>query len=313
MPAVSVIIPTHNRAQFLSEAIDSVFAQTYQDWELIVVDDGSTDATPDVVQRYGQRGHPVRYHHQTPQGPGAARNAGLALATGEFIAFLDDDDLWLPKKLGTQVGYLRHHPDAGFVYCPMQILEPDGRWGGRKPSAVHEPTWEALLRHSFIPPSVVARRVCFDTCGAFAEGLAVAEDYDLWLRVGRQFPFGATTEPLAVYRRHGANVTRQMTSRSYECHVQIFQRLREDTVSSHGHRAIVDARLAKEWHLLGKAYLEERRYAEACEAFLHEIGLNPFGGLAFVSVGDSLRQRFAKLSKPYLATAYAALAAMRMR
>lgn len=296
MPAVSVIIPTRNRAALLEEAITSVFAQTYQDWELIVVDDGSTDHTPSVVQRYDQRGHLVRYHHQVSQGPGAARNTGLALARGEFIAFLDDDDLWLPEKLGTQVGYLRRHPDVGFVYCPMRVLEPDGRWDGMKPSAAHEPTWEALLRHSFIPPSVVVRRVCFDACGAFAEHLAVAEDYDLWLRVGRRFPFGATTEPLAVYRRHGANVTRHMTSRSYECHVQIFQRLRKDHAESPRHRAIVEGRLAKEWHLLGKAYLEERRYPEACEAFLREIGINPFGG-----------------SKPYLAVAYAALAAMRMR
>jgi hypothetical protein len=121
---VSVTIPTYNRAGMLPEALDSVLAQTYRDFELIVIDDGSTDETPTVMARYGTR---VRYVRQPNGGLGAARNAGLRLATGKYVAFLDSDDAWFDFKLALQVALLEAMPDVGFLFTEFTILHSDGR------------------------------------------------------------------------------------------------------------------------------------------------------------------------------------------
>ncbi len=113
MPVVSVIIPTYNRADMLDEALRSVFAQTYKDFEVIVVDDGSTDHTRSVVDKYPHR---VRYVHQENQGHALAKNTGIAAADGGYIAFLDDDDTWLPRKLELQMDVLENNPDVDLVY-----------------------------------------------------------------------------------------------------------------------------------------------------------------------------------------------------
>src|SRR3989441_7830895 len=123
MPVVSVVIPVYNGERYLADAIQSVLDQTYQNLEVIVVDDGSRDGSAAVAKRFGEA---IRYVHRANGGVCKARNTGIAVARGTYLAFLDQDDLWLPDKLAAQVAYLDSHPEVGAVYCQCQVMEVMG-------------------------------------------------------------------------------------------------------------------------------------------------------------------------------------------
>lgn len=201
-PAVSVIIPTYNRAWCLRQAVDSVLSQEYKAIELIVVDDGSTDDTPQLLEGYAGRMAVLR---QANRGVSAARNAGIAAARGELIAFLDSDDRWLPGKLAHQAEFFALHPEA--LICQTEEL-----WvrNGRRvnPGKRHRKRggmiFEASLELCLVSPSaVMVRRELFDRVGAFDESLPACEDYDLWLRVSCRFPVHLVEIPLIV--KHGGH------------------------------------------------------------------------------------------------------------
>ncbi|KPJ78751.1 MAG: glycosyl transferase [Deltaproteobacteria bacterium SG8_13] len=208
-PLVSVIIPTYNRAGIVGEAVDSVLAQDYPDYELIVVDDGSTDATAEVLNRYGDK---IRTLRQKNRGVSAARNAGIRSASGEFFAFLDSDDLWLPSKLGLQVAFFDRHPDA--VVCQTEEIwirngvRVNPRKRHRKPSGmIFEPSLQLCL---VSPSAVMIRRSLFDQVGLFDESLPACEDYDLWLRVSCRYPVYRLSTALVVKRGgHSDQLSRQ--------------------------------------------------------------------------------------------------------
>jgi glycosyltransferase involved in cell wall biosynthesis len=198
MSNVSVIIPTYNRRDFVREAIASVLAQSYQDFELIVVDDGSTDGTEDVVHEFPQ----ARYVWQENRGVSSARNAGVALSRGALLAFLDSDDLWQPSKLVAQVAFFDEHPDARI--CQTEELwlrngvrvNPRGKH--RKPSG---DIFAASLHLCLVSPSaVMMRRELFEQMGGFDESLPACEDYDLWLRIAVREPAPLIEEPLVIKR-----------------------------------------------------------------------------------------------------------------
>ena len=198
-PRVSVIIPTFNRVGLLVEAVDSVLAQTFKDFELLVVDDGSTDGTQERLQPYGRR---VTCVHQPNQGVSAARNTGVARSSGDLIALLDSDDLWRPAKLARQVAFFENHPDA-------QICQTEEIWirrgqrvnpkkHHRKPSGwIFEPS---LARCLVSPSAVMMRRGLLEAVGGFDESLPACEDYDLWLRVSRHCPVQLIDAPLVIKR-----------------------------------------------------------------------------------------------------------------
>lgn len=198
-PLASVIIPTFNRAAFLREAIDSVLAQTEQDFELIVVDDGSNDATRAVAASYGER---VRYFFQSNAGASAARNAGIKNARGQFIVFLDSDDLWQPKKLARQITWMKAHPQIMLCYTDEIWIRRGVRVNQKK---IHAKAggWIyplCLPRCIISPSSVLMRREFFEVVGVFDEQLPIGEDYDLWLRTTARFEVGFLTAPLLVKR-----------------------------------------------------------------------------------------------------------------
>ena len=190
MPTVSVIIPTYNRASMLREAIQSVLDQTYSDFEIIVVDDGSTDNTGDVVSVFSDTR--IRYVFQENRGRSNARNHALSLARGEYIAFLDSDDLFLPSKLGIQVKALEDNPDYGMVYSHALRVDNQGRAiaGRRYPRIkLSGRIYPELLytRGSIITtPSVVMRSAILNEIGGFDERMDICEDLDLWRRVARR-------------------------------------------------------------------------------------------------------------------------------
>lgn len=196
-PSVSVIIPTYNRGWTLRAAIDSVLAQTYRDFELIVVDDGSTDDTAEILQSYGPD---IQVLRQANAGVSAARNTGVRSAKGDFIAFLDSDDRWLPDKLGVQVDFFASYPDA--VIC--QTEEIWIRNGKRvNPKKVHQKPsghiFKASLALCLVSPSaVMLRKALFDEIGGFDETLPACEDYDLWLRVSARYSVHLLQTPLII-------------------------------------------------------------------------------------------------------------------
>lgn len=198
-PLVSVILPTYNRGWIIKEAIDSVLEQEFSDFELIVVDDGSTDDTPAILNTYGRD---IRVLRQSNRGVSAARNRGIAASAGQLIAFLDSDDLWLPQKLTAQVDFFAARPDA--VIC--QTEEQWIRNGIRvNPKMRHHKfsgmIFERSLELCLVSPSaVMLRRALFETAGMFDERLPACEDYDLWLRISCRYPVYLIDTPLIVKR-----------------------------------------------------------------------------------------------------------------
>jgi glycosyltransferase involved in cell wall biosynthesis len=198
-PLVSVIIPTFNRATWVCEAIASVLAQTYAHLELIVVDDGSHDATPEVVQACGEG---LMYIRQAHAGVSAARNCGVAASRGVLIAFLDSDDTWLPRKIAAQVTLLQQQPDAQACYTDEIWIRHGVRVNARQIHQKHS-GWlfePSLPRCLISPSSIMLRRTLWDHLGGFDERLPACEDYDLWLRLALRTPVLLLPERLIVKR-----------------------------------------------------------------------------------------------------------------
>jgi len=198
-PLVSVIIPTYNRGWVVQEAIDSVLDQDFRDYELIVVDDGSDDNTREILGAYGKA---ITVLQQPNRGVSAARNRGIAEAAGRLIAFLDSDDLWLPRKLTTQVKFFAENADAVI----NQTQEIWIRNGVRvNPKKRHHKfsgmIFERSLALCLVSPSAVMIKKClFDAVGVFDEQLPACEDYDLWLRVSCRYPVHLMDSPLIIKR-----------------------------------------------------------------------------------------------------------------
>jgi GT2 family glycosyltransferase len=205
---VSVIIPTYNRGWIIKEAIDSVLAQDYTEFELIVVDDGSTDQTSEVLDSYR---NDIKVLSQKNKGVSAARNRGIAEASGKFITFLDSDDLWLPKKLSVQIEFFNQTPDA--LICQTEEvwirngLRVNPKKRHKKPSGmIFKPSLELCL---VSPSAVMIQRSLFDRVGEFDETLPACEDYDLWLRISCSFPIHLIDTPLIIKRGgHGDQLSK---------------------------------------------------------------------------------------------------------
>jgi glycosyltransferase involved in cell wall biosynthesis len=214
-PLISVVIPTFNRGWALREAVDSVLSQEYPEYELIVVSDGSTDDTAEILADYGDRIAVIR---QENRGVSAARNRGVREAAGSLIAFLDSDDLWLPGKLETQAAFFQARPDA--LICQTEEtwvrngrrVNPKNRH--KKPSGdIFLPSLELCL---VSPSAVMMRRELFEVMGGFDESLPACEDYDLWLRIGCRYPVYLIDTPLIIKRGgHNDQLSRQPSLDKY--------------------------------------------------------------------------------------------------
>jgi glycosyltransferase involved in cell wall biosynthesis len=197
MPLVSVIIPTFNRADVIERAVGSVLSQTFRDFELIVVDDGSTDQTDSILCRHIPH---ITTIHQTNKGVAAARNAGILHASGELLAFLDSDDAWLPVKLERQVERYGLGPGE-FICHTDELWIRDGQPLNQKAIHRKQGGWffeRALERCLISPSTVLLARELFDRVGWFDESLPAAEDYDLWLRITAFYAVEFVAEPLVV-------------------------------------------------------------------------------------------------------------------
>lgn len=200
-PLVSVIVPTYNREQFLEKAIQSVLSQTYQNFELIIVDDGSTDNTNALVEKYKQDKR-VHYYYQENQRQSAARNLALRHAKGDFICFLDSDNYWPEDRLMKSVNAFNDNPSVHIVYGDCITINEEGIEVSRANMRRHSGRITAhLLKDNCVSMNTTTtRRECFDEMGGMSGKRRVADDYDLWLRFSSQYQFLYIPEYLAYYR-----------------------------------------------------------------------------------------------------------------
>lgn len=233
IPTISVIIPVHNRAVMVRQAIRSVQAQSGSDVELLVVDDGSTDGTAKRIRNHFPDLPVIRQDHR---GVSAARNRGILKSSGEFIAFLDSDDLFLPPKCRAQAEFLQQHPELLLVHSDEHWLRDKKflkqgleyrREGGDQ--------FERSLEKCVISPSsVMLRRELLDEVGLFDESMPACEDYDLWLRVTSRHPVGYIPHPLLIKRGgHPDQLSRTVPALDYWRIRALLNLLRDDTLPEH--------------------------------------------------------------------------------
>jgi glycosyltransferase involved in cell wall biosynthesis len=217
-PGVSITMPVLNGSRYIDRSLESIMAQTYQNFELIVVDDGSTDDTRQHIDRFASRADLRCIRHSRPAGITRSVNDGLRHSTRKYIAFLDHDDTWLPHFLETQVAYLDTHPDVGMVHADFQTIDADGniledsvaRCRQRTRPSGH--VFPQLFMDSFVVGnSVLIRKEVFDRLGGFDESLRWG-DYHMWLRIARNYRIDYVPEVLTQYRQHATQSTRTVAS-----------------------------------------------------------------------------------------------------
>ena len=238
VPRVSVVIPAYNNAVYTAETVESVLAQTYRDFELIVVDDGSTDHTRAAMTVYADR---IQYIYKENGGACSARNAGLERARGEFVACLDCDDLWLPEHLERSVAVLEAQQDLSMVFGPSYLIDGEGREIGVTNYKFDlDQAYVDLLRENFIVANtVVMRRVFLEQVGPFDERIFIPADWDLWLRLARRFPIGYINVPSAQYRMVSNYTLRHVEQYVEETQYVLAKHLDGDTIDSIRRRKIM--------------------------------------------------------------------------
>ncbi len=246
---VSVIIPTYNSARYLCEALDSVLCQRYPDYEIIVVDDGSTDDTERMIaDRYPM----VRYHFIENRGAAAARNFGISKAEGEFIAFLDADDRWLPEKLEKQVRLLECDQRLGMVFTENGFFNESGivqeRVNKRGRLMDGDIVRNIFLNSYVATPTVMVRKRVLDDVGLFEEGLVVAEDDNMWMRIGMKYGIELIDDPLVQCRITDGSLSRKSHNISW---------------GVRKHIEVIRTKYPKIYRRLGRSAIR-RKYSDLC-------------------------------------------------
>jgi glycosyltransferase involved in cell wall biosynthesis len=284
MPQISVIIPTCNRAGFVAAAVKSVLAQSLRDLEIIVVDDASTDDTTAVIENLHDR-KIVYTRHEQRRGGAAARNTGILHSTGEYVAFLDDDDEWYPEKLARQMDVMLASPaEVGGVYTGHFIVDrSDGKIRGQLVPIERGDVQQALLTGNCIGPisSMLMRRSCLDRVGLFDERLPSFQDYDLWLRAARQYQFEYIREPLLKY---------YVQSDKLWTNSDALVRGLELMLGKYGHSQAFRRNCGAYFLKLGVQYCDGRQFSAGRKALLRAARLNrlavePYVYLALAMLG----------------------------
>lgn len=264
-PLVSIIIPTYNRAAMLPEAIDSCLRQTYSNIEVVIVDDGSGDETPEVAGRFARRDRRVRYIRQDNQKLPAALNTGHRASRGDYLTWSSDDNRYEPDAIGIMVGYLETHPEYGLAYCDYKLLDEDGITRGiRRLPGSGDP-----LNNDVIGACFLYRREVYAAVGEYDRASFLAEDFDYWVRIQARFRIVHLSDvaPYA-YRRHGESLT---NTHSPEVILQGARvRARHDPVKTRRRRIMSDGHFgASYW------FCQQGRTLRSIRGALTAIALNP--------------------------------------
>jgi glycosyltransferase involved in cell wall biosynthesis len=295
LPTVSVLLPTHDRAAYLGAAVESVLGQTFRDFELIVVDDGSTDGTDDVLAAIADPC--LRVVRRPRGGCAAALNAGLAVARGRYIARNDSDDVWLPDLLAALVPSLDARPEVGMVYARCEGMFADGTLSGTTrggPLRYPDDPFCSLLYANYTPSiATVLRRACFERVGTYDESLRYAEDWNLALRVARHFPVLFVDRILARIREHPGNTTALHSPTFRQCASELTIVL-DKAFAEPGlpaRAARMKARAYRNVHIataLQRLLLREPREAGRALAAAFRSGGNPLRTLARAAVSGAV-------------------------
>lgn len=289
LPIISVVIPCYNATRYIAATIQSVLAQDWPALEILVVDDGSSDGSAALVQNMFPS---VRLIVQANQGVAAARNNGILHARGDWIAFLDADDIWLPGKLQAQWAMLQTSPGARMTYTAWHVwtsTEPvpspaclaklsteadnTARWAGATGWVYPQLLLDCVVWTS----TVLAHKSVFAEVGVFDPALRIGEDYDLWLRASRITPILRVPKPWALYRMHPASITKSVPEKNFRALVVTRALSRWGYASPDGRLAekrVVDMALAKSWSDYGCAQLDAGHYKEARQAGLTALRKN---------------------------------------
>lgn len=283
MPKVSIIIPTYNRAQFLYDAITSVLNQTYQDFEILVIDDCSQDNTQEIVNSFHDTR--IKYiRHEKNKGEAGSRNTGIRSSSAEYIAFLDDDDEWLPEKLKLQVNLLENSQSkVGCIYTGYWVVDKtkekilDKRIP-QKRGYIHYDLF--IQNHIRIPSTVILKRECFEKVSLFDETLTFRTDYDMWIRLSKEFNFDYIKEPLVKYRYHESRLSNNIAAVIAGMET-LFKRYEQFFSLNKGG-------YCKYLMHLGILYCYVGNIKKSREALLKAIRLSPFQLRTYVNLGLSL-------------------------
>jgi glycosyltransferase involved in cell wall biosynthesis len=268
-PTVSVILPTCNRLKYLRPAVDSVFAQTLQDWELIIADDGSGAETMAYLSTLAGVPRVRLLRLAQTRNPSAVRNAALREARGRYVAFLDSDDIWLPTKLEVQVGALRNAGSRRWNYTAVRRIGPDGEIMAGEAARTWIP-YEGLIFEQLLTleaavatPTVVAERRLVEEAGAFDERQLYFEEYDLWFRLNRLSEVGVIAEPLVLVRSHHEHYTADRV-RVYEARSRLLDKI-SDAANTVRLSSALRAERAKNAISLARAYARQARRTQALQ------------------------------------------------
>lgn len=221
MPRVSVVLPTHNRADLLPAALQSVVDQTFSDWELIVVDDASSDSTPEILEDWVARDARIRTVRNDPNRKlPASLNRGFSIATGELWTWTSDDNLLRPQALARMVQELDNHPDAGLVYAGMSLIDEHDQIFAARPAG----SPDDVLKEAVVGACFLYRRDLAERVGAYAEDLFLAEDFDYWIRARAVAAFRAIPEDLYLYREHPGALSISRAQRVGEVMAEVLER-----------------------------------------------------------------------------------------
>jgi glycosyltransferase involved in cell wall biosynthesis len=280
---ISAVIPAYNSAEFIADAIHSILGQTCPVDEIIVVDDGSSDETGRIVG--GLPGN-IRYHRQDNQGPSAARNQGIKMAQGDWIAFLDADDQWTPDKIEKQLATLERYPELHLIAGDMTEIDTGNRLLTASVLAKHrllerfqalrgQPVANALaalISKNFIPTgTVLARRDTVLAAGLFNEAIRFGEDLELWAKIAAKHPITCLPDILMRRRQHGNNAT-QLTGRMLEDLVKVMQSLESGIATELRHQGLnPDQLVARGFADLGYWYFSAADYGKARSAFVASL------------------------------------------
>ncbi len=301
MPVVSVIIPTYNRAHLVGQTIESALAQTFQDIEVLVIDDGSTDRTRDTVEGYAAKsGGRLTYIYQENQGLAGARNTGCRLAKGKYLGFLDSDDLWKPEKLAVQMPELEKDPQVGLVSSMAEVINADATQViGLKPGRPPGITLREMITEGTHPPSTfLVRRIASESIGHFDAAIRSGiEDVDYCFRLSRKWKFVCLKDVLIQYRYHESNLSSEPVG-TYTGYIQTYGKLLSDP-SPEVPLPVAKRYLAKYHYLLGRSYARQKKASEALREFVAALRVWPMVGLVVLEGTQAWWRKAIGLIKPF--------------
>ena len=274
-PLISVVMSVHNHEAFVRQAVESVIAQTFPDWELILINNGSSDDSPRLVDELARRDRRIRPIHQDDIGLPASRNRGISVARGRWIAYLDSDDIWFPWTLAGYARYLEHHPRARFIFGYAHRLRngritelpgdhQDGPVGTRE-----------LFQSMFLTPLTVCHcRDLWQQAGRFDPRLHWCDDYDLFLRMSRLCRFEPIGQALGLRRRHGNNLSRPCGA-SHHAEAEVLRRFAEDAGDDALDARQVARRLGQVYARAARRFLREHNFPRALAAAQQALAQAP--------------------------------------